>query len=146
MVNNYQRGHIIDHNRRLAYSIFDTIRYIERMVEELRDPDYMGEGMGSYPVDDLIVRELFERLPMLYSVPEIDHESMLPDLLSGEYLLLDDWFFRFGVRIMDIESDSDSTDPSSVMDMPVLGYFSDPDDWDCSTDTDYDSDYTVENE
>ena len=137
MVNNYRRGHIIDHQRRLAYSIWDTIRYIERMVEELRDPDYMGEGMGSYPVQDSIVRELFERLPTLYSVEQVDHEQMFPDLLSGEYLPLDDWMFRFGVRIMDIDSDSDSTDPSSVMDMPVLHYFSD-------SDTDSDSDYTVD--
>ena len=136
MVNNYQRAHIVDHRRRLAYSIWDTIRYIERMVEELRDPDYMGPGMGSYPVEDQIVRELFERLPALYSVEQVDHQQMFPDLLSGEYLLLDDWFFRFGVRILDIESDSDSTDPTSVIDMPVLHYFSD-------SDTDSDSDYTV---
>ena len=137
MVNNYQRNHIIDHDRRIAYSIWDTIRYIENMVEQLRNPDYMGEGMGSYPIDDQIVRELFLRLPELYSVAEVDHEQLFPDLLSGEYLLLNDWFFRFGVRILDIEDDTDSTDPASVIDMPVLYHFSDDD-------TDSDSDFSLE--
>ena len=137
MVNNYQRAHVVDHTRRLAYSIFDTIRYQENLVEQLRDPDYMGPGMGSFPVDDALVRDLYLRLQTLYTVEHVDHQSLLPDLMEGSYINFDDWFFRYGVRIEDIESDSDSTDPSSVMDMPVLHYFS-------ASDDENDSDYTLE--
>lgn len=136
MVNNYQRGHIVDHRRMLAYSIFDTIRYVENMVEHLRNPDYMGPGMGSFPVDDALVRHLFEALPTLYYVDHVDHESLLPDLIEGVYINLDDWFFRFGVRIDNIDSDTDSTDPISVLDMPLLHDFDD-------TDSDSDLDYSV---
>ena len=131
MVNNYQRGHVIDHTRRIAYSIFDTIRYTENMVEDLRDPDYMGPGMGSFPVCDVLVRDLFVRLQSLYSVDDIDHDGFLPDLIEGTYIPFDDWFFRYGVRIENIDSDTDSTDPSSVMDMPMLSQFGEEtdDDW-----------------
>lgn len=137
MVNNYQRGHVVDHGRDLAYSLFDTIRYQENLVEQLRDPDYMGPGMGSFPVDDALVRDLYLRLQSLYTIDYVDHESLLPDLMEGSYINFNDWFFRYGVRILDIESDSESTDPTSVMDMPMLHEFSTEDDGS-------DSDYTLD--
>jgi len=132
MVNNYQRNHVVDHSRRIAYSIFDTIRYQENMVEQLRDPHYMGHDMGSFPLDDSLVCDLYQRLQNLYTDDYVDHNSFLPDLMESTYIAFDDWFLRYGVRIEGVDSGTESSDPSSVMDMPLVDDYNDTTDDDVS--------------
>lgn len=127
------RNHIVDHHRFQAYDLTATIRYQEDLVERLRSPDYMGPGMGSYPLDERNVCFLYLRLSELYYDHFVDHDQMLPDLLENVFLSLDDWFFRFGIRIENIY-DADGTDsvdtftvasPRSVLEFPEVADFSD---------------------